>query len=401
MAPCSSTSAPREQLASRPGVAPRLDPTGFTLVELLVVIAIIGVLAGMLLPAVQSAREAARRMSCGNNLHQLGVALQNYHDARKTFPYSNVVHAAVNTANISTAPGQGPNWVVAILPFAEGTNVLSLYNKAAFFIDDGTNAPFHSAVLPFMICPSDAFASTPFDYNVANPSGTPSTSARNGVWARGNYAANAAVNMGNSGLAACIPGPGNLAWNSLQCRGVMLPNNACSMKMITDGTSKTVVVTEIRTDIGGGGSRGVWAGVGGMSAIFGIGSQTTSAAFMGGNCGTLTGPNNSGNAGSNATTYAGDVTGTCSSVNGSASSAGGAVDLVYLGMGCLQTNGGDNRSQGAKSMHPGGIQATFCDGSVHWIDDDIEIGDGTTNGYWEMLFLSADGGLLSQDVYNR
>jgi len=102
---------------------------GFTLVELLVVIAIIGTLVGLLLPAVQSAREAANRSSCGNKLKQLGLAMQNFHDARKAlpagcdrYPYS---ATTFNAAEGSTTPAAF-SYICHILPFLEETN---LYNS--------------------------------------------------------------------------------------------------------------------------------------------------------------------------------------------------------------------------------------------------------------------------------
>ena len=93
--------------------------SAFTLVELLVVIAIIGVLVALLLPAVQAAREAARRMQCSNHLKQIGLGLQNYHDTFQSLPYGARARF-VNTSGTNPA-GQswGPNWYVAILPFCE------------------------------------------------------------------------------------------------------------------------------------------------------------------------------------------------------------------------------------------------------------------------------------------
>lgn len=98
---------------------PGRRPHGFTLVELLVVIAIIGVLVALLLPAVQSAREAARRMSCSNNLKQLGLAVQNYHDTFKRFPCG-----SLQTAN------WGPSTHVYLLPFIEQGNIYDIYDPA-------------------------------------------------------------------------------------------------------------------------------------------------------------------------------------------------------------------------------------------------------------------------------
>ncbi|MHB8973048.1 MAG: DUF1559 family PulG-like putative transporter [Pirellulaceae bacterium] len=99
------------------------DRSGFTLVELLVVIAIIGVLVALLLPAVQSAREAARRMQCGNNLKQIALALHNYHDAHQTFPMAYFVYVNPATGNINMG-----TWSIATLPFLEQQPLYDQYN---------------------------------------------------------------------------------------------------------------------------------------------------------------------------------------------------------------------------------------------------------------------------------
>ena len=91
---------------------------GFTLVELLVVISIIAILIALLLPAVQSARETARRIQCSNNLKQLGIGLHHYHDANRFFP-PGLQYPAEEKENIRKNPNFGPNWVILLLPFLE------------------------------------------------------------------------------------------------------------------------------------------------------------------------------------------------------------------------------------------------------------------------------------------
>src|SRR5438067_2278545 len=103
---CSSANSPR-----------RIRRLGFTLVELLVVVAIIGVLVALLLPAVQSARESSRRMACSNNIKQLGLALQNYHDNFLKFP----------CGSLADAPHYGPSSLVYLLPFIEQQNMFDIY----------------------------------------------------------------------------------------------------------------------------------------------------------------------------------------------------------------------------------------------------------------------------------
>jgi len=133
----------------------RRHSQGFTLVELLVVIAIIGILVALLLPAVQAAREAARRMQCGNNLKQIGLALHNYHDIYKSFP-----PARVRIANSPVTPDtwltSNINWLARILPQIEQQ---PLYDRIDFSVYPGdtaaVNAPVRQVVIAAYRCPSD------------------------------------------------------------------------------------------------------------------------------------------------------------------------------------------------------------------------------------------------------
>ncbi len=134
---------------------------GFTLVELLVVISIIGVLVSLMLPAVQAAREASRRMSCSNNLRQIGMAAQNYHSAFKRFPSGYVSYATrdgsapdwaeIDDVTWDAAPGWG--WAAGLLPFFEQTAVAE-----ALQYDQPLWAPINrdaiATSIPMMLCPS-------------------------------------------------------------------------------------------------------------------------------------------------------------------------------------------------------------------------------------------------------
>jgi len=148
--------------------ASRFRQRAFTLIELLVVIAIIAVLIALVLPAVQQAREAARRTQCRNNLKQLGVALHNYHDTFKQFP--------LNWYDLGTPNGNNLSVFIGTLPYIEQS---PLYNSIDFtsknltrYLVNGKEVGRH--VIPVFLCPSDGDAHRPTANNMAQSSYAPS-----------------------------------------------------------------------------------------------------------------------------------------------------------------------------------------------------------------------------------
>jgi prepilin-type N-terminal cleavage/methylation domain-containing protein len=143
----------------------RLGRRAFTLVELLVVIAIIGILIALLLPAVQAAREAARRTECTNKLKQIALGLQNYHDINRSFPFASTYVSPNATKH---------TWVELILPLVEQT---ALYSKLNFsYGNEATqNVALHTAQLDFLVCPS-------------NPLGRQNFPIGATLWAESNFA---------------------------------------------------------------------------------------------------------------------------------------------------------------------------------------------------------------------
>lgn len=198
---------------------------GFTLVELLVVIAILGTLVGLLLPAVQQAREAARLTSCTSQIRQLGLALMNYHESFRKMPKGNYGMSGVNRYD-------GVNWRVPILPFCEQA---SLYNKlnftGRFDGDDLTgNEILRGLRVPGLLCPSSSL--DPF----SNPLGRNDDKAMI-IHYVGISGAAPSTTQPNVGYKDC--GYGWLANN-----GILLTNESTNLRQVTDGTSKTLMVAE-------------------------------------------------------------------------------------------------------------------------------------------------------------
>lgn len=204
----------------------------FTLIELLVVVAIFGLLVGLLLPAVQAARETARRSECANHLKQIGLACHSYHDAMSRFPAGYWASSPYVDGQSDTTPGWG--WAAALLPYLEQQTL----RQAIDFrlpIEHPQNAPAVRTSVAIYLCPSDMVAPTAF--TVPDAVGQPVVSA------------------GPSSYAGCV---GNDASDVAgpSGSGVFYRNSATRMTDLTDGSSVTLLVGERAW----ANAQGIWAG---------------------------------------------------------------------------------------------------------------------------------------------
>ena len=254
----------------------KLNKKGFTLVELLVVIAIIGILIGMLLPAVQQVREAARRTQCLNNMRQLGIAAHNYESSRMAFPPGcnwNAGSADPQRGTAIKGDGERVAWGVFLLPFLEQNNLEEAFKTAT----NNYTTPWHAAtlngspqlcaaqVIPFFVCPSDAGGDT-----------NPALSAASGAedFAKSNYVAIAGA--GGSHPSFANGGVVNLDMKSFNTDtfklfwGMFGLNSKTTFGAISDGTTNVIMFGERATRdevMSGNGSNvrdnigAVWAGI--------------------------------------------------------------------------------------------------------------------------------------------
>jgi len=355
----------------------------FTLVELLVVIAIIGILIGLLLPAINAAREAGRRATCTNNMRQLAVACISYCDSTGAFP-----------AGMRVPKGQppnttfefGPNWVITILPFMEYDSLYKQFNLNAN-ISSGTdpqNIAARAEWVPTMLCPTDSF------YN-SKPyiPGTSRQQEGHTPWGRGNYGANGSIayldvyaDQGPDGMDTEFElGSGSPGWRSW-ARGVMGCNTGCTPQQISDGLAFTCLLGELRAGICSIDHRGTWAlGECGGSTLWGYGL----CGDGGGNWRTPDGADDPFQGPEIIALF-------------------GGADALLNDLTMCPWDGSDSWQCGVKSLHPQGANIAMCDGSVHFINENIDCNQSCTLTLanlrvWEYLMCSRDGQLIDGDAW--
>ena len=289
--------------------------SAFTLVELLVVIAIIGVLMALLLPAVQAAREAAKRSSCENNLKQIGLAFHNYADANKGWPGSRTF-----SAGSPSNPSRG--WVIDLLPFIESEPLRKAYRYDREFYQP-ENQPVVSTPVSFMQCPSspDQNRILPLTLTVSGVSNNYGSAAAGDYWVH-----HRGVRRFD-GVTKSVPlssGPGS-------------SNTLNSLGLVTDGLSQTILVVEMAMKP--------------QKWILGVRqADPTGDVFNG--------------AAAPGWAY-------CVSTPPSVFSADGLTSWGVVGAGTATESqypcAVNCNNSGVYAFHPAGANSLFCDGSVHFL----------------------------------
>ncbi len=344
---------------------------GFTLIELLVVIAIIAVLIALLLPAVQAAREAARRTQCVNNLKQLGLASQNYHDTYLCLPPALRVCGEVNTSNPCSDYGVSP--LVGLLQFIEQGNMFNFYNVAQGTGHDPgqPNSSVFRNIVQAFLCPSDAPEISPSYLNYFGNIGGPYLFQK--------YSGTIVFDSGS----------------------VANPSHIVGLRDVTDGTSNTAIWSESVSGLPQG-SSGIPANGSPKERrvhflpTTGAGNQTgdinTIQAFIAG-CNSIPSSTMSSNTTSRGTNWqlAYRLYLTVAVYNHLMPPNGRnciSVDLSYQ-----QENVDVFGTAGPSSNHPGGVNVAMTDGSVKFIKSTISLPT------WWALGTRAGGEVISADSY--
>lgn len=323
----------------------------FTLIELLVVIAIIAILIALLLPAVQQAREAARRTQCRNNLKQYGLALHNYHDVYGKFPSRQMGTggSAVVAGTATSRTSYSPN--VGLLPYMDGGPTFNLISGMTSNMRpwDGV-APWTTAPSPAFVCPSDPGIASPY----GNTRGLMSY-----AWSAGDSiaASKTQPNMVVGEALVAIPARG--AFGALVCY---------STRDFIDGTSNTVGMAERARAIISGNGRGL---VVGMTPV----TPTGCAAFY----------NRATQSYLITASPTNDTAPGYRSYAGNAFFAAVSTCLPPNSANCYDTANNPGTSEhwqpgifSASSWHVGGVQVLYMDGSVRFISDNIDTGNLST-----------------------